>query len=244
MILPQLNAILERFGIRKTPTKKELVIDRIIEELFQNHDPWLIRSQKYWRSSEPLFWPIGRAPRVDDVLPPNLALGHSAPSQADHSVHFEVDSVLPSDSVSQIGSRRGPQGRSASSSDQNVVPSVELPEIERRISQSQGSSLSNSTSSDHSRHAAPEVAPETDSRPSPKAKAGPFNRRIKESASARRALCALNLECPRDRHPTLMQCWFCGMSPPNHSGGKCPMNPQSFFVPRWFRMLAGSGNLI
>ena len=51
MIIPQLNAILERYGIRKTPTKKELVIDRIIEELIENHDSWLLRSQKCWRSS-------------------------------------------------------------------------------------------------------------------------------------------------------------------------------------------------
>ena len=112
MIIPQLNAILDRYGIRKTPTKKDLVIDRIIEELIENHDPWLLRSQKCWRSSEPLFWAIGHAPREDDVTGPPSAVGHPAPSQADHSVRFEVDTVIPSDSVSQIGSRRGPQGGS------------------------------------------------------------------------------------------------------------------------------------
>ena len=41
------------------------------------------------------------------------------------------------------------QSASSSSADQNVRPSDEIPEIERRISRSQSTSLSNSTSSDH-----------------------------------------------------------------------------------------------
>ena len=55
MIVPQFEAILERFGIRKIPKRKDLIIDRILDELFREHDPWLIRGQRYWRSPEPLF---------------------------------------------------------------------------------------------------------------------------------------------------------------------------------------------
>ena len=115
------------------------------------------------RSSEPLFWPLGQGPREDLV-------GVAFPTPPQQSRPVEAESVLPSDSVSQVGSMRTPPGlvwkndsgvgkdpvgssSSRDSIDNNVRPSVEIPEIERRISSSLGSSLGGSTSSDHSRPA-------------------------------------------------------------------------------------------
>ena len=93
-----------------------------------------------------------------------LSASGAEPDRAD------IESVMPSDSVSQIGSRQPPLeiGRNPeqpSSSDRNVRPSVEIPVISRRIASSNGSSLSNSTSSDHSRHGTViDDPPVTDSR--------------------------------------------------------------------------------
>ena len=70
MTIPQMDPILERYGIPKTPHRKEQIIERIIEELIENHDPWLLRSQQRWRSCEPTFWPKGHAPRQDDLVGP------------------------------------------------------------------------------------------------------------------------------------------------------------------------------
>ena len=111
ILLPALIPILDRFGIRKTPRTKDHVIERILQELIRDHDPWCIRSQQYWRSNEPLFWPLGRGPREDMFNDTEIFMVLSAsgaePDRAD------IESVMPSDSVSQIGSPAGHHRRLA-----------------------------------------------------------------------------------------------------------------------------------
>ena len=55
MELRALNPILDRFKLRKTSRTKRDVVERIIEKLIRENDPWLIRSQRYWNSREELF---------------------------------------------------------------------------------------------------------------------------------------------------------------------------------------------
>ena len=111
--MPALIPILDRFGIRKIPKTKPQVNERIIQELIRDHDPWNIRSQRYRRSNEPLFWPSGQGPREDLFNYTDISMVLSASgAEPDRT---DLESVMPSDSVSQIGSRRPPSeiGRDA-----------------------------------------------------------------------------------------------------------------------------------
>ena len=104
MQMTALISILDGFKLRKTPRTKIDVVERIIQKIIRENDPWLVRSQQYWNSSEELFWPPGQGPRWD------LGQAEVASSRqpSDELDRADIDSIMSTDSVSCIGSQRDP----------------------------------------------------------------------------------------------------------------------------------------